>query len=117
MRDEVEVGSAAALDKLVPVVTFRRSSVTSTGCKRPATRRGFKDYGLLPDYPGARIYQLAEEHGFVDPSTCDHAPAIGEVVRVLPNHVCPVVNFDRVLTTRNSRPTGTLAIDAHRRVA
>ncbi|HHS81984.1 MAG TPA: D-TA family PLP-dependent enzyme, partial [Devosia sp.] len=58
----------------------------------------FDDFGFLPDYPEARIYEFNEEHGFVDVSRCTSVPAIGEVVRVLPNHVCPVSNlFDQVL--------------------
>ena len=45
---------------------------------------GFQDFRLLVYYPSARIYRLAEEHGFVDVSDCRQIPAVGEVVRVLP---------------------------------
>jgi len=79
---------------------------------------GLKGYGLLVDYPDAAIYQLAEEHGFVDVSQCAKAPALGEVVRILPNHVCPVSNlFDRIALTRDGRDAGWLTIDARGRVA
>ena len=62
---------------------------------------GFEDFGVLVDYPGARIYRLAEEHGFVDVSACARIPQIGEIVRILPNHVCPVSNlFDTLVCTR-----------------
>lgn len=79
---------------------------------------GFDDHGLLVDYPGARIYQLAEEHGFVDASACSAVPEIGEVVRILPNHVCPVSNlFDRVLVRRHDGTLAALPIDARGKVA
>ncbi len=79
---------------------------------------GLQGYGLLVDYPDARIYQLAEEHGFVDVSQCPRPPGLGEVVRILPNHVCPVSNlFDRIALTRGAADAGWLTIDARGRVA
>jgi D-serine deaminase-like pyridoxal phosphate-dependent protein len=79
---------------------------------------GQTGHGWLVDYPEARLYKLAEEHGFVDVSSCARAPAIGEQVRVLPNHVCVVSNLaDRVLYTRNGALEGTIEIDARGRVA
>ena len=79
---------------------------------------GFQDFGLLVDYPGARIYRLAEEHGFVDVSNCQQIPEIGEIVRVLPNHACPVSNlFDQAVLVRHSKPCGLLTIGARGRVA
>ena len=58
-------------------------------------------YGLLPDYPDAVIERLSEEHGMVDLSACRGKPALGERVRILPNHVCVVSNLhDRVVASR-----------------
>ncbi len=58
-------------------------------------------YGLIVEYPEARIHRLSEEHGHCDFSACDRLPAVGEVVTIVPNHVCPVVNlFDRVALFR-----------------
>jgi len=79
---------------------------------------GFNDFGLLPDYPPARLYKLAEEHGFVDVSACENPPAVGDTVRVLPNHVCVVSNLlDRVQCTRAGRAAGYLEVDARGLVA
>ncbi|MCJ8141265.1 alanine racemase [Falsirhodobacter halotolerans] len=59
---------------------------------------GFDTFGALAEYPEARIVSLSEEHAVVDLSACATRPAIGEIVHVLPNHVCPVTNlFDRVV--------------------
>lgn len=78
---------------------------------------GFEDYGWMVDYPHARIYKLAEEHAFVDVSQCDRLPQVGEVVRILPNHVCPVSNLmDTVLTVRCGQRGGELTIAARGKV-
>lgn len=54
-------------------------------------------FGLIREYPEAIIERLSEEHGMVDLSACGDRPRVGEKIRVLPNHVCPVVNLhDRV---------------------
>jgi D-serine deaminase-like pyridoxal phosphate-dependent protein len=50
-------------------------------------------YGLLPDYPGATITRLNEEHGIVDLGSSARKPEIGERLRIIPNHVCAVTNL------------------------
>ncbi|MFC0410669.1 alanine racemase [Roseomonas elaeocarpi] len=59
-------------------------------------------YGLLVDYPDAVITRVNEEHGTVDVSRCAVKPAIGERVRIIPNHTCVVTNLhDRVVFARD----------------
>ncbi|MFO1248762.1 MAG: D-TA family PLP-dependent enzyme [Alphaproteobacteria bacterium] len=59
-------------------------------------------YGLVLDYPGAVVERLNEEHGILDLSKCAKKPAIGERIRILPNHVCVVTNLhDEVAVSRN----------------
>lgn len=59
-------------------------------------------YGLILEYPEARISALSEEHGHVDFSQCQQKPAIGERLTVIPNHCCSVTNlFDQVVGVRN----------------
>jgi D-serine deaminase-like pyridoxal phosphate-dependent protein len=78
---------------------------------------GFNDHGQLLDYPDARLYKLAEEHGFVDVSGCARVPGVGEVVRILPNHACPVSNlFDRLLCTRAGAPVTHITVAARGQV-
>ncbi len=79
---------------------------------------GFHEFGLLVDHPQARIYKLAEEHGFVNVEDCARAPVVGDVVRILPNHACVVSNLcGQVLTLRHGQPAGNMRIDARGRVA
>lgn len=54
-------------------------------------------HGLIREYPEAIVTSLSEEHAVVDLSACKAKPAIGERVRVIPNHTCVVSNLhDRV---------------------
>ena len=58
-------------------------------------------YGLILEYPEAVIRELSEEHGVVDWSACASRPSVGERVRIVPNHVCPVSNLvDEVVLHR-----------------
>jgi D-serine deaminase-like pyridoxal phosphate-dependent protein len=86
-------------------------TITATVVSRPEDDRGILDsgsktlssdradglFGHIVEYPEARIYQLNEEHGFVDFSLCDDRPQIGEVVHVIPMHVCVAVNLHNQL--------------------
>lgn len=70
-------------------------------------------YGLILEYPDAVIRELSEEHGTVDFSACTRTPAIGERLRVVPNHVCPVSNLhDEVYAYRGGRLAAVLPVAA-----
>jgi len=57
--------------------------------------------GLILEYPQARIKAFAEEHGFLDLTRSNDRPKVGDIVRVVPNHVCVVVNMvDRLIAVR-----------------
>ncbi|KAF0228310.1 MAG: hypothetical protein FD175_2091 [Beijerinckiaceae bacterium] len=53
---------------------------------------GLKGYGHILEHPEAEVARFAEEHGFLDLARCNDRPKVGDVVRVIPNHICPVVN-------------------------
>ncbi|MBS7695905.1 MULTISPECIES: alanine racemase [unclassified Chelatococcus] len=75
-----------------------------------------RGYGLMRDYPEAVIVKLNEEHGIVDLSACTGRPEIGETVRIIPNHVCVVVNLhDEILMTRPGAPDVLMPVDARGR--
>lgn len=62
---------------------------------------GLEGYGLVLEYPTARLPKLSEEHGHGILSGTSARPEIGERVSVLPNHCCLVSNlFDRVYGVR-----------------
>jgi D-serine deaminase-like pyridoxal phosphate-dependent protein len=70
-------------------------------------------YGLILGYPDAVIERLNEEHGVVDLSRCEERPALGERVRIVPNHVCVVSNLhDEVVMSRDGRVVDTWRVAA-----
>ena len=74
---------------------------------------GLDGYGYILEHPNARIHKFAEEHGFLDLSRCDPKPEIGEIVRVVPNHVCVVVNMvDQLVMVRGEDILGPLPVAA-----
>jgi len=78
---------------------------------------GLDGYGLILEHPTARIARFAEEHGFLDLSGCNDKPMVGDIVRVIPNHVCVVVNMvDRLVTVRGDRIVGELSVAARGRL-
>ncbi len=73
-------------------------------------------YGYILEYPDAKIDRLSEEHGMVDLSACARKPKIGERLRVVPNHVCPVSNLhDRVATVKDGKFAGFVEVAARGR--
>lgn len=74
---------------------------------------GLDGYGLILEHPQIKIARFAEEHGFLDLSKSNTQPAVGDVVRVVPNHVCVVVNMaDEVVMVRGDNIAGTLPVAA-----
>lgn len=64
-------------------------------------------YGAIPGYPNAVIERLSDYHGVVRIPPGTPAPALGEVVAVVPNHVCPVVDTrDAFTVSRNGHAVG-----------
>jgi len=74
---------------------------------------GLDGYGLILEHPEARIARFAEEHGFLDLARSNTRPNVGDVVRIVPNHVCVVVNMmDEVVMVRGEEIIGTLPVAA-----
>ncbi|MEN5082546.1 D-TA family PLP-dependent enzyme [Bosea sp. TWI1241] len=78
---------------------------------------GLDGHGLILEYPLAKIAKFAEEHGFLDLSGSNERPEVGEIVRIVPNHVCVVVNMvDKLVTVRGDRLVGELPVAARGRL-
>ena len=77
------------------------------------TGGGLDGHGLILEHPEAKIARFAEEHGFLDLTRSNTRPNVGDVVRIVPNHVCVVVNMmDEVVMVRGEEIVGTLAVAA-----
>ena len=76
-------------------------------------RFGLTGYGHILEYPEALISKFAEEHGFLDLTQCNEKPNVGDVVRIIPNHVCVCVNmFDEMIAIRGGEIVDLIPITA-----
>jgi D-serine deaminase-like pyridoxal phosphate-dependent protein len=74
---------------------------------------GLDGHGLILEHPEAKIARFAEEHGFLDLTRSNTRPKVGDVVRIVPNHVCVVVNMmDEVVMVRGEEILGVLPVAA-----
>ena len=77
---------------------------------------GIDGHGLIVEHPDAVIVRLTEEHGMVELPEGYRGLTIGEVVQVVPNHICPVVNlYDAVTVSRGGVPLERWAVAARGR--
>ncbi len=82
------------------------------------TGGGLDGFGLIREYPQARIAGFSEEHGLLDLRRSNDRPPVGETVRIVPNHVCVVVNMvDRLIAVRGDEIVGELPVAARGRIA
>jgi D-serine deaminase-like pyridoxal phosphate-dependent protein len=87
-------GCALAVAATV-VSTFPNRLVIDAGAKsltkdRPEWLAGF---GAIVGYPDLVIERLSDYHGVVSAPAGAARPALGNVVAIVPNHVCPVVDL------------------------
>lgn len=79
---------------------------------------GLQGFGRIVEYPDAVIASLSEEHGTVDLTRSTAKPRVGEMVRIIPNHACPVSNlFDEVTLVRGDDVIGTVPVAARGKVS
>jgi D-serine deaminase-like pyridoxal phosphate-dependent protein len=61
-------------------------------------------FGHIIEAPAAVFHKMNEEHGYVDVRECGRKFAIGERLRVIPNHICVAVNLhERMYGTREGK--------------
>lgn len=79
---------------------------------------GASGYGALLDRPEVVVRALSEEHGILDLSRTDWRPRVGDLVRIVPNHVCVSVNLhERLLGVRGGSVVDDWAVAARGREA
>ncbi|MEO6444465.1 MAG: alanine racemase [Gemmatimonadaceae bacterium] len=73
-------------------------AVIDAGCKslgrEPAMGIAGEGFAALLDRPEVTVQRMSEEHGILDLSRTAWRPAVGDVVRLVPNHVCIVVHLN-----------------------
>lgn len=110
-KEALEVGVARPDDLAYTVLATVVSTavpgraVVDAGSKALAREaRGADGFGFLLDRPEVTVASLSEEHGVLDLSRTGWTPAVGDRVRVVPNHVCVSVNLqDHLLAMDDGR--------------
>jgi D-serine deaminase-like pyridoxal phosphate-dependent protein len=75
-------------------------------------------YAAVLDRPEVVVTRMSEEHGILDLSHTDWQPRVGDRVRLVPNHVCIVVQqFDTVVGVRGDYVETTWPVAARGRGA
>ncbi|WP_375451718.1 D-TA family PLP-dependent enzyme [uncultured Devosia sp.] len=116
------VGSVAdcALTVLATVVsrpTENRAIIDAGSKSLTSDTLGLVGFGFIPTYPEAVITSLSEEHGTIDLTNCSTKPAIGDKLRIIPNHACVVSNlFDTVNLISGDQLVERVSVAARGRV-
>lgn len=123
-RIQVELGAsppdgvAIAIAATVVSTAANGQVVIDAGAKtltkdRPDYLTGF---GALPAYPDAILERVFDYHGVVRIPDGTRRPSLGEVVTVIPNHCCVVVDLhDEFVATRSGEIVGRWPVDARGR--
>lgn len=75
-------------------------------------------HGTVVGYPEAVITRVNDHHGVVEVPAGSARPAIGQIVWIAPNHVCPVVNLvDEYVIAQGGRIVDRWPVDARGRNA
>src|SRR6185503_696810 len=73
-------------------------------------------HGYLPAYPAAIIEKVSDYHGNVRIPAGTPGPRLGEVVAIVPNHCCPVIDLrDSFLAMRGGELVDSWPVDARGR--
>jgi D-serine deaminase-like pyridoxal phosphate-dependent protein len=123
-RFQVEKGVATLEDCALTVIatvvsrpTADRAIIDAGSKALTSDTLGLSGFGHVVEYPDAVVSGLSEEHGTIDLSSCARKPAIGEKIRIIPNHCCVVSNlFDRVTLVEGDAVVETVPVAARGRV-
>ena len=74
-------------------------------------------YGYVLEAPNVPIIKLNEEHGFLDVTNSAKKFQVGEVLTVIPNHVCTCLNMhDAVVTLRKTEVADSWRVAARGKI-
>ncbi len=74
-------------------------------------------FGFVVEAPDAPLVKLNEEHGHLDITKSKHHFRVGEVLTVIPNHICTCVNMhDEIFLRRGEEVVGSLPVAARGKI-
>lgn len=87
---------ATVISTAVPGQAVIDAGTKSLG-REPVRGVDGEGFGQLLEHPEVIVERMSEEHGVLDISRSSWKPVVGEVVRVIPNHVCIVVHLNDIV--------------------
>ncbi len=76
-----------------------------------------KGFGHLVEHPDIPIMALNEEHGYLDLSNSQAQLRVGDVVTIIPNHICTCVNMhDEIFLVRQRGVEGTWRVSGRGKI-
>lgn len=109
---------AARIAATVVSVPSSRKFIIDAGSKTLSSDRNCVDdqsgFGMVIEYPTAKISRLSEEHGEVvlPENSVQSLPRVGDRVFVLPNHICVCVNLQNSFYLLDSDSLVEYPVDA-----
>ena len=105
------------LTTVVSTPTAERAIVDAGSKALTSDLLGLDGYGVVQDLGMAKIYNVNEEHGYLDTSNAPRRVRVGEQLHITMNHTCPVNNlFDKVVFVRGQHVLGAVRVDARGKV-
>jgi D-serine deaminase-like pyridoxal phosphate-dependent protein len=87
--------------------------VVNAGSRALSTCVNDRNYGIVVEYPEARLRSVSEIHSQLDVSACPQRPRIGEQVTIIPSQIISCVNLqERLWLRRQDGSLEQIPIDA-----
>jgi D-serine deaminase-like pyridoxal phosphate-dependent protein len=103
-RNEADDERCALWIETTVVSNAIRGQVVVDGGSKTFTSDPYPDggHGSVIGAPDARFTRVNEEHGYIDVSSLDEAPGLGDHLQIVPNHACGCINLhDGALAVRD----------------
>ncbi len=101
----------------------RKRIIIDAGSKTLALDKGahgtevVNGFGIISRYPHLKLARLSEEHGVIEAEAEGPLPQLGEILQIIPNHACPVINLsDMVYVARKGKMTDSWAVSARGKI-
>ena len=103
-RNDGEVAECALWVEVTVISDAVQGQIIVDAGSKTFTEDGHPDggYGAVKGWSAIDFAQINEEHGYLDISSLDERPAVGQHLQIIPNHACGCVNLhDGLLAVRD----------------